>query len=433
VTIAFLDRLLSLGQSDAIPDRLARHVRVTNGLALFGAVLSVASIPLDALGATFSLVVMDLVATAAFAACWLLNARGHRDAARVTLLLVANGAILSGVLQVGIDAEVRTAFFPLVLLPFLVFGLSERGWLTVFVVIPVAIYFVTGALEHPPAGLATTVYQVYSPALAFTMIVGGAIVFAYIERSGEDKLLRARARAAQSARLVALGEMSSGIAHEIRNPLAAIHLAGSQIALRPDDPAQVAQLGERIQRIVMRASRIIDALRMFARDASGDPFAPAPVERIIGDALELCGKRFTDHGIELTVGAVPPGLEVESRSLQLSQVLVNLLGNAYDAVASAAERWVRIDVRTERDQLELAVTDSGRGIPEATRLRLFEPFFTTKPPDRGTGIGLSLSRGLVEAHHGTLDLDTTSAHTRFVIRIPLTQPRAQAGASPRGQ
>jgi signal transduction histidine kinase len=426
-----LDRLLSLGQVDSIPDRLARQVRVTNALALLGAVLVVSGIPLDAVGAPIAVTLIDLVATAAFASCWLLNARGHRDAARVVLLLAANAVILDGMLEIGSVAELRTLFLPLVLLPFLVLGTSERGWLTVFVVIPVACYFVTGAVEPIAPARAIGVYLIYAPALAFTMIVAGSAVFAYVERNAEARLLRTRALAAQATRFAALGELSSGIAHEIRNPLAAIHLAATQLAERPDDPVQVAQLGERIQRIVMRASRIIDALGAFARDASRDPFAPAPVERIIDDALELCGKRFADHGIELTVGALPPGLVVECRSLQLSQVLVNLLGNAYDAVASAPERWVRIEVTADDEWLDLAVTDSGPGIPEAVRLRIFEPLFTTKPAGRGTGIGLSLSRGLVEAHRGTLWLDPEAPHTRFVSRIPLTQPPGEPSADVR--
>lgn len=418
-----LDRLLALGHTDAIPDRLARHVRVTNAFALVGLVLSLSSVSLDLVGGVVFVVVIDLAAAAAFASCWMLNARGHRTTARVVLMAAANGAMLGGVLGVGAVAELRVVFFPLALLPFLVFDLRERAWLTVFVAIPVACYFVTEHLVRPQPGLALAVNMVYAPLLSFIVIITGSAVFAYIDRDAEDKLLRARAQAAQGARLVALGEMSSGIAHEIRNPLAAIHLAATQIAERPDDPALVAQLGERIQRIVMRASRIIDALRSFARDASGDPFVTTPLERIIGDSLELCGKRFADRGVELTVTAVPPDLAIECRPVQLSQVLVNLLGNAYDAVASAAERWVRIDVHRDRERIEIAVTDSGPGVPAAVRPRLFEPFFTTKAPDRGTGLGLSLSRGLVEAHHGTLDLDTESAHTRFVIRIPLTQQR----------
>ncbi len=287
---------------------------------------------------------------------------------------------------------------------------------------PIAAYFGIGAIERPPEpGVATSIYLFYAPVLAFTMLIAGAYVLAYVERDADDKLQKARARAAEGARLVALGEMSSGIAHEIRNPLAAIHLAATQIATHPDDPTQVAQLGERIQRIVMRASRIIDALRSFARDASADPFVPTRVDQILADTLELCGKRFADHGVELTVDVVPPELVVECRSVMLAQVLVNLLGNAYDAVAASAERWVRLAVHADQERVEIAVTDSGPGIPAGAHVRIFEPFFTTKPPERGTGLGLSLSRDLVESHHGTLELDTRSPHTRFVIRIPLTQ------------
>jgi C4-dicarboxylate-specific signal transduction histidine kinase len=182
-------------------------------------------------------------------------------------------------------------------------------------------------------------------------------------------------------------------------------------------------LGERIQRIVMRAARIIETLRSLARDASNDPFVTTPVARIISDTLELCGKRIAEHGIQLTVGTVPPDLAVECRPVQLSQVLMNLIGNAYDAVATADERWVKIDVTTDETHLEMSVTDSGAGIPNQVRARIFEPFFTTKSPERGTGLGLSLSAGLIEAHHGTIQIDPDAAHTRFVLRIPLAQSR----------
>jgi len=329
---------------------------------------------------------------------------------------------LGGVIELGADAELRTVFFPLALLPFLVLSITERLWIITFVALPVICYFATGRIQHEVPGFLTQIYNIYAPALAFTTIVAGSVVFASIDRAAEARLLKARAQATQSARLVALGEMSSGIAHEIRNPLAAIHLAATQIAEHPADAAQVAQLGERIQRVVMRASHIIENLRLFARDASHDPFVAAPVERIVADTLELCAKRLTEAGVALTVVPIPSDLVVECRPVQLSQVLVNLLGNAYDAVATASERWVHIEVKCDDARLEIAVTDSGPGIPAAVRLHMFEPFFTTKAPDRGTGLGLSLSRGLVEAHHGTLELDSASAHTRFVMRIPRAQP-----------
>jgi signal transduction histidine kinase len=422
--LARIDRVLSLGQTDAVPARLARHVRVTNALALLGVSLSLLTVPLDVYGRMAASVLVDLIAAAVFASCWYSNARGRYNAARVTLMLAANGVILGGLMELGGGADLRTVYFPLALLPFLVLSLSEWCWLSVFVAMPVIGYYLTGRLADPAPGFVIDFYNVYAPALAFTTIITASIAFASIERDSESKLLEARARAAQGARLVALGEMSSGIAHEIRNPLAAIHLAAGQIAEASGVPPQVAQLGERIQRIVMRASNIIDALRSFARDASTDPFVVSPVERILADTLELCGKRLTEQGVALTIGKFPADLVIECRPVQLCQVLVNLLGNAYDAVSAASERWVHIEVKTDDEHIEIDVTDSGPGIPAAVKPHIFEPFFTTKTPDRGTGLGLSLSRGLVEAHHGTLELDTASAHTCFVLRLPRAQPAA---------
>jgi signal transduction histidine kinase len=179
-----------------------------------------------------------------------------------------------------------------------------------------------------------------------------------------------------------------------------------------------------VQRVTLRISRIVDALLSFARDAGGDPVTPVAVEQIFADALALCRQRFVEHAIDLSVAPPAASLIVECRPVQLAQVLLNLLGNAHDAAQAAPERWVRLAAEVTDGSLQISVTDSGAGIPAMHRERIFEPFFTTKPSDRGTGLGLSLSRGIVEAHHGTLTLDERSAHTRFVIRMPLVQPPA---------
>ncbi len=394
---------------------------MSNLLALLGIVLTITSLPLDLLGASPILGIVDILVTSAFAAVWFLNARGHHVAARVLLSVASNAVVIGGVVAFGGLAELRTVLFPLVVLAFFVFGISERVWLALFVAIPVAAYFLTAQIV-PHGGTVMHVNMVYAPILTFLMLIAGSAVFAIIQRNAEDKLQRTQARAAQGARLAALGEMSSGIAHEIRNPLAAIHIAATQITEHSNNPAQVAELGERIQRIVMRASRIIEGLRSFSRDASGDPFVTTPVERIISDTLELCGKRLADNGVTLTVTGASPDLALECRPVQLSQVLMNVVSNAYDALASATERWVQIEVRRDGEVCEIAVSDSGPGIATELRPRIFEPFFTTKDVDRGTGLGLSLSRGIVQAHHGTLELDTASPCTRFVIRLPLAQP-----------
>src|SRR5512143_2635881 len=153
-------------------------------------------------------------------------------------------------------------------MPFVVFSIAERGWLVAFIAIPIVSYFATGQLEVPPPGFALDVDMIYAPVLSFVLIVTGTYVFASIDRDADAKVLYARARAANSARLAALGEMSGGVAHEIRNPLAAILLAASQISEHADDASQVGQLADRIQRVVLRASKIIETLRTVARDAS---------------------------------------------------------------------------------------------------------------------------------------------------------------------
>jgi signal transduction histidine kinase len=111
-------------------------------------------------------------------------------------------------------------------------------------------------------------------------------------------------------------------------------------------------------------------------------------------------------------------LRVVGRAVQISQILLNLLGNAYDAVEAAERRHVRITVDADAAQVHIAVTDSGPGIPAELRERIMEPFFTTKDVGRGTGLGLSLSRGLAELHGGDLALDATSVETRFILTLP---------------
>lgn len=106
------------------------------------------------------------------------------------------------------------------------------------------------------------------------------------------------------------------------------------------------------------------------------------------------------------------------RGVQISQVLLNLLNNAFDAIELLPEKWIKLDAMKMEDTIVIHVTDSGHGIPEEEREKIFQPFYTTKPIGKGTGLGLSLSRKIVQDHKGTLTLDTNSAHTRFVIKIP---------------
>ena len=98
-------------------------------------------------------------------------------------------------------------------------------------------------------------------------------------------------------------------------------------------------------------------------------------------------------------------------------MLLNLLNNSYDAVVDQPERWIKVDVLDKNELLEIAVTDSGPGIPAPIAEKIMSPFFTTKPPGKGTGLGLSISSNIMTDHGGSLTVDGSSPHTRFVISL----------------
>jgi PAS domain S-box-containing protein len=230
-----------------------------------------------------------------------------------------------------------------------------------------------------------------------------------------------------SARLSALGMMAGGIAHEINNPLCIIHaLASDLIDIIKDEgkapPEMVARNGTRIRETSNRIARIIKSLRLISREGSGDKSQPTSIGKILEETLEVCTARFKANAVKLHLPERVPELSVRCREVQIAQILLNLLQNAFDAVADQkSERWVQVDVKQHDDSVVVSVTDSGPGIPLELRSRIMEPFFTTKPVGHGTGLGLSLSRTIAEKHGGKLEYSEVEGHTRFSLVLPVAR------------
>lgn len=250
------------------------------------------------------------------------------------------------------------------------------------------------------------------------------------QRQVAELLTQHQTRMAGSARLSALGEMAGGIAHEINNPLAIINLRTHQLAMLAAkgklDQDDVLAIASGIEATSIRISKIVKSLQTVARESEHDPFESVPVRAIIGDAFDLCFQRMKRHGIEVVVEDIPASLEIECRRVQVSQVLINLLNNAFDAVVSLPNRYVRIAARELDEQgkksVEIAIIDSGTGLTSELAQKIFQPFFTTKGVGKGIGLGLSISKGMIEAHDGHIVLDTSYPTTRFVIVLPKFQP-----------
>jgi len=238
-------------------------------------------------------------------------------------------------------------------------------------------------------------------------------------RENEMRLLHA-------SKMSSLGEMSSGIAHEINNPLAIIHGKSHQIrrhlsALSTPESAPLVKLTEDIDQTVERISKIIKGLRSFSREGEKDPFELRSVKTLVDETLAFCATRFKHHEIELKVGKIGESLTLQCRPSQIAQVLLNLLNNAYDAVQNLPDRWVAIEATDRGQFIDLLITDSGSGIPEKIRERMMDPFFTTKEVGKGTGLGLSISLGILKSHQGSLLIDPSHPNTRFVIQLPKLQ------------
>jgi PAS domain S-box-containing protein len=225
-----------------------------------------------------------------------------------------------------------------------------------------------------------------------------------------------------SARMSAIGEMASGVAHEINNPLTIIlgnvELLKAHIARGTVNKKTVEHVCNKIDATVMRISKIIHSLRSLSRDGEKDPLEPIPAGKILEDALEICKQRFASKDIDLHIDASAEDVVLHARPTQISQVLLNLLNNAYDAVESLDERWVRLETKDNGDKVQFVVTDSGLGISQDLREKIFNPFFTTKDPSRGTGLGLSISRNIIRDHGGSMKLNEQSRNTQFIAEIP---------------
>lgn len=239
-------------------------------------------------------------------------------------------------------------------------------------------------------------------------------------------ILAQQTQITQSAKMASLGEMAGGIAHEINNPLAIIRGRFEQlqsVIKNPEINRDIAlKFCDSGVQMIDRLKKIIQGLRQFSRDGARDPLVPVKIADIVNDTLVFCSEKYKIKGIQLDVPEIPVHITIEGRHTQISQVLLNLLNNSFDAVANLPEKWVRLDVLVFEgtpNRCQLVVTDSGKGISKETADKLFQPFFTTKGIGQGTGLGLSISLGIIKDHGGTLTYDQNSPNTRFVINLPL--------------
>ncbi len=239
----------------------------------------------------------------------------------------------------------------------------------------------------------------------------------------EQELRDKQEQLVQAGKLATLGELTTGVAHELNNPLNNTGLfvgnALDLIELGAADKGQIVRELRQAMQQVSKATQIISHLRTFGRAApvSREPISLRPV---IERALSLVQEQLRLHEIEVTLDLGPEEAVVVGNPIQLEQVFINLLTNARDAVVDSPCKAIRISASVSSAAVEIAFVDTGHGIPSGLERRIFDPFFTTKEVGKGTGLGLSITYGIVKEHGGTISVESTPGEgATFLIQLPL--------------
>jgi two-component system NtrC family sensor kinase len=222
----------------------------------------------------------------------------------------------------------------------------------------------------------------------------------------------------RTEKLAAIGELVAGVAHELNNPLTGISTF-AQLLLEDQLQGEQFESVSLIKREADRAIGVIRDLLLFARKTEARD-VPVDINTIVKHTVRLRALASRSSGIEVHMHLDESNPEVRGDEQKLQQVLLNLLVNAESALQGAKVRHLSVITRTRKGVANIVVSDTGHGMPPSVSERVFEPFFTTKPPGEGTGLGLSVSYGIIQAHEGTISVESTpDVGTTFAISLPL--------------
>jgi C4-dicarboxylate-specific signal transduction histidine kinase len=254
-------------------------------------------------------------------------------------------------------------------------------------------------------------------------VLAGELVFRLRE------LQAAQSQLVQSGKLIALGEVSAGLAHELNNPLAILRGFGEMTRDlvrearhgRPFDAELAEQYLERMDGHIVRISTIITHVKEFSRQAHHERRRVA-INDVVGRSFVLLHEQLRLQRIQVDLRLAPDGPIVHGDPLRLEQVFINLLTNARDAIADAPAQAGTITVATQvlsDGMIEATVSDDGVGMDAAVLQEIFTPFYTTKAAGKGTGLGLSISHGIIAEHGGRIHCASEPGRgTRMRIVLP---------------
>jgi signal transduction histidine kinase len=246
---------------------------------------------------------------------------------------------------------------------------------------------------------------------------------------GELKKMRTlletqKAKADYSARLAAIGEMAGGVAHEINNPLTVISITSEFLQSKLKDAHVDSEIWKRhtdkIYETSNKIAKVVKSLQNLTREDVLEQMSNVDLDVVILESIDISSEKMKRKGVILDYKGKGP-LWVEGKHVEIGQVLINLINNSFESIEFTGR--IEIKTREYKDDVFLCVVDTGRGIQEEIREKLFQPFFSTKEVGKGSGLGLSVSRSLVQGMGG--DIELLQSHNPTIFQIKLKKAKVQ--------
>lgn len=299
--------------------------------------------------------------------------------------------------------------------------LRGKDWNKLVQVEPNSIKVVDGHLQHEYVLKGRTLLFCYRNVvdLGHVNIYGFDISH---QREVERELEVEKARHLHSAKMATLGEMAGGMAHELNTPLCLMALSINQIekCLEKGKIELLRNVLDEMDQAVLRMSKLISGFKTFSREDRNGEFSFVSFKKILEESIAICEMGLKGTSIHFDFPKNIPDISIECNPTELSQVIINLVHNARDAIENDNKPWIKIHIDISNSMV-FQVIDSGNGIPEDILEKIFIPFFTTKEIGKGTGLGLPIIKEIIEKHNGELIIDRENENTCFKFELPLVQ------------
>lgn len=377
----------------------------------------------------YAIVVIDVLSIVILYFCYYLNQHAKAHVGIPLFVLFTISAIFLSLFFVPYSPGVSIMLVPMVGLPILFISPKQKVIRTFSIIVCIVFYFYAEFNISPSQKMLLKIDwpgSILMSSLSFIFIILQYKFWEVINLSSRHKLIEQQGQLTASAQLSDLGIMSTGIAHEINNPLTIIQALNYKMfkcidVLPAKCKANMVDGLARQKKSIVRINKIVIGLRILSRNSENDPMLMENLHHIIQESIAFCYENAKSRGIDVTIENDNFDVEILCQRIQFEHVILSLLTNSLEAISDQKNPWVKIVVNSNDDEVIIRVIDCGDGIKDEIKGDILVPFFTTKSIGKGLGLGLYISSQVIEKYKGELTFSAGEEHTCFQIKLPCIQ------------